>query len=176
MCDICDGKTYEQAVAETRDRIRRVGWGLQGVEPAPGIPGWTYTIGLLASYDHPELLLVDDELGRAGSILNAMGRAVRDGDIIEPGDNIDLGGCRAGVVDIHPDHLSGGVLAAWHSVHTVPGGEPFELEACQVVVHDPLPGGDRLPQVRLDLPGSALGRTGPNRAQRRAVARRRHGP
>lgn len=174
MCDICDGKTHEQVEAETRGHIRRLGWALQGVEPSAGCHGWVYTIGLLDSYDHPELVLIDDDWARGGSLLNVLGRAVRDGDIFQPGDRIDLGERWAEVIDVHPDHLTSDVLAVWHNVRGS-GSDllPLEPEAYQVVVHGPLPDGDVLPDVRLDRPGPVLGRTGPDRAPRRAASRQR---
>jgi hypothetical protein len=110
MCDICNGRTPDRAIADLRAFIRRTGWGVQGVEPDPGSPGWAYTIGLLTSYDHPELLIVDHDIGRGAQILNSLAWNIRDGSIIEPGDAIDLGGCRAEVIDIHPHHLHNGTI------------------------------------------------------------------
>lgn len=165
MCDICNGTTIEQALADIRGHIRSVGWALQGVEPEPGIHGWTYTVGLLESYDHPELLVVDDDVARAGSILNVMGRAIRDGDVIAPGDPIDLGGTPSELIDIHPVHLTGGLMATWHNLHApASGGLPLELEAYQLVVAGPLPGGELLPAVRLDDPTATFDRPDPGRA------------
>lgn len=174
MCDICNGRTPDQAIADLRAFIRRTGWGVQGVEPDPGSPGWAYTIGLLTSYDHPELLIVDHDIGRGAQILNSLAWNIRDGSIIEPGDAIDLGGCRAEVIDIDPHHLHNGTMAVWPRIHPpMPGGESPELEAYQVVALDPLPDGKRLPDVRLDVRHPVLGGNGPNRAQRRAARRRR---
>lgn len=172
MCDICNGKTYEQVEAETRDRVRQLGWAVQGVQPSDGHPGWAYTVGLLDSYDHPELVVVDDDWARGASLLNALGRAVRDGAIFEPGDAIDLCGSRAEVIDVHPDHLASNVMAMWHNIRGPGSGLlPLDLEAYQLVARDPLPDGDVLPDVRLGGPGPVLGVTGPNRAERRAAAR-----
>lgn len=173
MCDICNGMTQDHLVDRTRGHIESTGWALQGVEPDAGGPGCVYSIGLLSSYDHPELLIVDDDVARGASLLNALGRAIRDGAIIEPGDELDLGGCEAELIDIHPTHLRDGLMAMWDVAgHHGPDGEPLELEAYQVLVPGPMPGGDRLPDVRLDGPGPALSGAGPNRAARRAGARR----
>ncbi len=176
MCDICDGKTHDQVEAETRGHIRRLGWALRGVEPSPESHGWVYTIGLLDSYDHPELVLVDDDWARGGALLNVLGRAVRDGDILQPGDTIDLGERWAEVIDVHPEHLFSDVLALWYNVRGPGSGLlPLDPEAYQVVVHGTLPDGDVLPDVRLDRPGPVLGRHRPAGAEERAAARW-HGP
>ena len=171
MCDMCDGQSLDAHLDDVRDRIRRGGWALQGVEPGAEGHGWTYTVGLLASYDHPELVVVDDDLRRGGSLLDAMARAIRDGAVIEPGDRIDLDGARAEVVDVHPDHLAGDLLVTCRRL-LGPGGGPDDLEAHQVVVHGDLPGGGRLPDIRLDRPVPGPPDRGSHLSARDVAARR----
>lgn len=173
MCDICDGRTLADTLDHTDDIVRRVGWALQAVEPAPGSPGWVYTIGLLTSYDHPELVLVDDDVARAASLLNAAGREVRDGALFEPGDHFDLGRTGVEVVNIHPVHLQAGAMAVWVALHQQGPDDRPPLEAYQLWVDERPPEGSGGSGIRLDSPIPVLGASGLNRAARRSASRSR---
>lgn len=157
MCDICNGTSFEQFLLDVIDDIRTTGWHVSGVEPELGRNGWAYTVGLMDSYDHPELVIVDDDWTRGAWILNALGKAVRDGAVFAPGERIHLGAAHAEIVDVHPVHRAGDLMGTWHTVHA-PGSDtlPLDLEAHQLVVHGPLPDGATLPDVRLDQPGVVL--------------------
>lgn len=157
MCDICDGKTFEATLTDILDHVRTTGWALSGVESEPDQTGWAYTIGLMDSYDHPELVIVDDDWARGASILNSLGRAVRDGEAFVAGDLVRLGTTHAELVAIHPVHLAGDLMGMWHNVR-MPGNDALalSLEAYQLVVHGPLPDGGVLPAVRLDDPETDL--------------------
>ncbi len=154
MCEMCDGKSFQQVLDDTRDHVRRFGWAVRGVEPEPTRPGWVYTVGLLDSYEHPELVVFDDDWSRGASLLNALGRAVRDGEELVPGDHIALGaGASAHIVDVHPDHLATELFAMWHNVRQVGTvTPPEELAAHQVVLLHPEPGQHGPGELRLDRP------------------------
>jgi hypothetical protein len=154
MCEMCDGKSFHQVLDDTRDHVRRFGWAVRGVQAEEGRPGWVITVGLLDSYEHPELVVFDDDWFRGASLLNALGRAVRDGEELVPGDHLGLGpGAAAHVVDVHPDHLGTEVFAMWHNVRRVGTvTPPDELLAHQVVLLHPEAGQQGPDGIRLDRP------------------------
>ena len=55
MCAICDGTDPDDLLDDMRRRVDWLGWTLVGVEPSHRGPGWVYSAGLTASFDHPEV-------------------------------------------------------------------------------------------------------------------------
>jgi Domain of unknown function (DUF4262) len=66
------------------DAIMRVGWGVISIPPNDETPSFAYTVGLTATFRHPELMLVGFDPSGMRSLLNmAAGRVklgVRHGD------------------------------------------------------------------------------------------------
>lgn len=62
MCEICDGKSHEQARREMLGRISRFGYTKVLVECEPRArepkPCWTYSVGLWSFYHVPEVIVV----------------------------------------------------------------------------------------------------------------------
>ena len=157
MCAICNGWTYEEVAAEQRHHVMTIGWAVELVEPRPGRVGWSYTIGLSESYRHPELLVVGRDVWADGRLLNQLGAAVRDGTIIRPGPVV-VNGISLEVLEVHPVHLLGELVAAWRGLYgpRTPEHRP-ELRVLQVrpsAVDD----ADRDLRIRFDRPYARLPR------------------
>ena len=57
MCLECDGFSHEQVMRGLDLKIRTYGWALTQVDEGPS--AFSYTIGLVESYGHPELIALD---------------------------------------------------------------------------------------------------------------------
>ena len=146
--------------------IRIHGWVLQQVQDVA--TAWCYTIGLIESYQHPELVLmdVDPELQRGLMTQLVEGIATSGGLTNELLSRL---GVRC--VQVHQDHLRSDLFASWANRY---GRFPQPGEILQVLLPD-----DAYcechtsAQRRLDRPGPLpSGPRAPNRAERRRRARR----
>jgi hypothetical protein len=135
MCSMCNGETIEESFAFLGDTIDRVGWALQGVDA--GSPGrsWAYTIGLIESYDHPELIVTGVDLAVAERMLNTMSKQVARGDRYEPGEVVEFGNgdVVARILGVHVSHFHTDRFAMWFgyyaSLGRLPGQPLFRLAA-----------------------------------------------
>ena len=174
MCEICDGKTYEELWAEIDSKIGANGWTLQAVAPSPPEPGWVYTIGLVEGFGHPELVVTDPDPVAYGSLLDEISEHVRRGERFGAGGALDLDGYRVEFGPVHPSYLANGLLASWESYYRWTGDPPATLDALQVVL--PLTewcDTCDLERRCLARPGALTVGGGANRMARRAAMRRR---
>lgn len=174
MCDICDGKTYEELWSGMQARIEAGGWALQGVAPSGPGRGWVYTIGLVESFGHPELVVTHSEPAAYASLLNEIGDRIRRGERFDVGSGLDLDGYLVEFGAVHPSYLTGGLMASWVNYYGWTGAPPATLDALQVVL--PLAKWcERCDRIRrcLAWPGGLDVGDGPNRMARRASMRRR---
>ena len=91
--------------------IRAYGWQLlQITDTNP----WSYTIGLLESYDHPELMIT----GLGFDTQNMVIRKIVDA--IEKTGSVDhafLERERVTLVEVHPNHLAGDWFGTWSNLY-----------------------------------------------------------
>ena len=73
---------FSQYRQRLRDIVTEHGWAVQGVLDEPPL---SYTVGLLASYGHPELVVRGLPPDVAQSVLNGLGSRVRQGECFVPG-------------------------------------------------------------------------------------------
>src|SRR3954454_23543479 len=66
VCEICAGLTEEELLSRKFMSIAVDGWAAVAVEATPT---WAYTIGLLQSFDHPELVITGRLSGAAVHLL-----------------------------------------------------------------------------------------------------------
>ena len=150
MCEMCEGRTRDQYLDRLRGLIRTHGWALQAVH-GQGRVGWVYTIGLTTGYGHPELLLIDTDVGRAARLLNGLGTAIRDGTVLVAGPTRAADGTELELVEVHPVHTCSDLLAMWHDVHGhLPDDDRPTLDVLQVRVPSIVEGGPRAVRERLD--------------------------
>jgi hypothetical protein len=124
MCVICDGQTQEQSARFIELTIIHHGWALRHVHPGADDPTgghWTYTIGLVENFNHPELVITDTEYEVAGSLLNALGEEIRSGHEISP---ITESGFELN--EVHPAHLASELFYGWANNYGYPPG-PGEM-------------------------------------------------
>jgi hypothetical protein len=175
MCFICDGESYEDHYQRVDEHIATIGWSLIGVESPPGLAGqgWAYTIGLIESFGHPELIVTGRQVVDAGRILNSLGELVRGGSRLKPGESARLGPNLVGVCAVDATHLERGRFAAWIDYYTHRSGPP-SWEALQVICGDELCCWEHQRSApRLDVGDIPAARPGDNRETRRAMQRQR---
>lgn len=88
--------------------IRVHGWSVAGVEEKRP---WSYTIGLLESFGHPELVVTDMELASAHALINVVGGVVRDGDGTPDPEALAALGVQ--LVEVLPKHLRSHWFGSW---------------------------------------------------------------
>lgn len=98
--------------------IRTYGWQLNQVtDDNP----WSYTIGLIESYDHPELMMCGVKLETQNIVIRKIV------DSIEKTGSVDhafLDRERVTLVEVHPNHLAGDWFGTWSNFyerHPTPG-------------------------------------------------------
>ena len=173
MCDICDGKTYQEAFEELRDRIDAHGWSLQGVEPGVHGPAWVYTIGLIENFGNPELVITGGDIHQNAGLLNELGERIARGLRVDAESVLDLDGYVVEFENVHASYLSHGLCASWDDCYRRIGAQPGPLRVLQVVP-PLLEWCDHCDRKRrcLSVPGARGFGGGLNRAARRAQARR----
>jgi hypothetical protein len=103
--------------------IRTYGWQLTQVTDATP---WSYTIGLIESYDHPELMVAGLELDTQSMVIRKIV------DSIASTGNVDHAFLeREGVtlVEVHPNHLADDWFGTWSNFygHVPPDGSFLQI-------------------------------------------------
>jgi hypothetical protein len=170
MCEICDGATYEELCVRYAGIIRAAGFMVMTVEDTPG---WSYTIGLLDSADHPELIAVGGAPDPRARLVHGLATKALEGEHFHAGDTIDLGESRiARVGMVHPIHFELETFAMWQNLADVGAIHRHRPRAVQVLLPDALLDGAAQP-VLADPSARVGNRSQPNRRERRARQRRR---
>jgi len=120
---------------DDRDRailgdIRRIGWSVIQINPDnPNDPGplYSFSVGLVHTHDHPEIILLGLKHAIAGQIINNIGGLVLLGQRIEPGRVYnDLASVPLVFVEVDPAYYSKYVAyALW-----LCGGSNFPMLQC----------------------------------------------
>jgi hypothetical protein len=169
MCEICDGATYEELFTRYAEIIRTAGFIVITVE---GARGWSYTIGLLDSADHPELIAAGGASAPRARLVHSLATKALGGEHFHAGDTIGLGEsgiARVGMV--HPIHFELETFAMWQNLADFGAIHRHRPRAVQVL----LPGAllDGAVQPALADPNARVGSAPyPNRRARRAQQRR----
>jgi len=170
MCETCDGANYGARLARYAEVIRTNGFLVTSVE---GPRGWSYTIGLLDSAGHPELIAVGGAAVPRAEMVHALGTMALDGERFRIGDTIDLGESLTATVSlVHPIHFQLDTFAMWQDVADIGAIHRHTPRAVQVLLPAVLL--DGVPQPLLADPSARVGGAPhPNRRERRARRRRR---
>jgi hypothetical protein len=137
MCVMCSGATVKDVVNRLHREIEDRGFAIVPVEDASEKTSWAYTIGLVDSMNHPELVVAGHPLGAAVRVLGELGQAVLGGHRLEPDDSpITFHGAAVGVVPVHQWHLHQGLIAAWHWYYDGVGRPDVEPRALQILLPD----------------------------------------
>jgi hypothetical protein len=172
MCEICDGKTEDEARLDFARKIDTYGWAIQAVEVSPDNPPWAYTVGLVERFGHPELVVTSLPLDECAGLLNELAVGIGEGRRLSPGASANVGGVPVQFADVHPAQFGHGVFNRWFDHYRARGPDGPRLTALQVLLPAWLFCGSHARRVpRLDLPEPALGVATLNRAARRARQR-----
>ncbi len=82
-------KAFKLPVAEDRYEekllldIKEIGWGINGVPPKDGNPGFVFTTGLFYSFGHPEVIIFGINFETSKLILNKIGFKIKSGSSYE---------------------------------------------------------------------------------------------
>jgi hypothetical protein len=174
MCMMCDGASLDEVRFWVHGTIARFGWAIMTVEEQQS-PSWAYTIGLVACFGHPELVLVGQSQAVTHRVLNHMGEAVRRGERFD-GIARTSTCCYPDIelVRVHPAQIEHGLLNMWLDYYETLGPPYPDADALQVVVPDTrYRHRHQRSQPLLDTPDDVLSTRPPNRAQRRAQHRHR---
>lgn len=177
MCRMCDGLSLDDVLADDAAQIAEHGYVLIGVDdPDPDRSPWIYTVGLLDTAGHPELIIAGVSIDTSASLLSALAGSVLEGERYEAGETIRLprGVARVGAVNEVQYELD--TFNMWHNQWVEGNVQAAELEALQILLPSTLfcsVHGDVQP--RLDHRDARVGvRPRPNRAQRRGRYHGRH--
>ncbi|MCB0996863.1 MAG: DUF4262 domain-containing protein [Acidimicrobiales bacterium] len=101
----------EEEVARRAELIFRVyGWMLESVEEGPDGAGWSYTVGLSENFDHPDLIILDGNLGLQIELV----RAIADMVVDEGGVNDEaLAELDIELVPVDPNELEQELITCW---------------------------------------------------------------
>ncbi|GAA1146256.1 hypothetical protein GCM10009630_50970 [Kribbella jejuensis] len=88
MCDLCGGLTDELFARQLEDKIQTYGWAMFYVSgDGARNPAFGYTLGL-SLYEHPEIIVFDDEPAFAQPSLKPLAWAVMAGAEFDEGDDL----------------------------------------------------------------------------------------
>lgn len=82
MCLICDGFSEDDVIRGLDLTIRTYGWALTQVDG--GRTAWGYTIGLLESYGHPELIVMDLDVGFQPKLMRPLVETIESEGSLDP--------------------------------------------------------------------------------------------
>ena len=82
---------FESVMEKVRSDIERVGWSAIGVFPTDQLGGstFTYTIGVLTSYKHPELIVYGLPNHQAHAIISSAIAQIKEGVFFKPGERYE---------------------------------------------------------------------------------------
>jgi hypothetical protein len=132
VCVICDGASEEEVLTGEFMRIAVHGFTMVGIEATPP---WTYTIGLVRSFDHPELVVTGLPDDSAAHVMTRVVARIRQGErftVSSP--PVSLCNCTTVTFGmVHPAQWDQGRFDHWLRYHRWAGDEPPIREAVQVL-------------------------------------------
>jgi len=165
MCIECDGYSHEAAMQALDLQIRIHGWVV--VQVSDDDNAFSYTIGLVENFHHPELIVADVDRRYQHELINELAKGIATNG--RPA--LDRPSTRGvSCVGVHPNHLRGDYFGMWASRY---GELPQPGQVLQVLLPDRFFCECHASVVlRLDRPDSTPP-VGPtlNRAQRRRRSR-----
>ena len=137
MCAVCNGATTEEIFLALHLQIVERGFAIVPVGTTAENKGWAYTVGLIDSKGHPELVVAGHPLGRAVDILCELGAAVISGTRLDiTCDHLLFRSTEIGARPVHERHLKDGLMAFWHNYYEGVGRPDLVPQALQIVLPD----------------------------------------
>lgn len=108
MCLQCDGYSYEAVMRALDLQIKIHGWAVVQVADGPDV--FSYTVGLVENFGHPELIVVDVEPSHQQGLLNEIAKGVA-----ARGRPALNGPATRGVrcLEVHQNHLHDNYFGTW---------------------------------------------------------------
>ena len=135
MCRMCEGFSLEDDLALSAASLAEYGFLTIGIDEPddPGSPNWTYTVGLLDTYGHPELVVAGPPVVSAHALIHQVWHQIDEGRRFSPGDRwrFEIGIVDFGSVD--PVQYDLVTFNRWHLLADH-GYLHTPLEAIQVFV------------------------------------------
>ena len=75
------GRELDEQEQELPRQVEKFGWSITNIREQDGAPGWAFTIGLFENFGHPEVTIFGMDAKSRQSILNWIGKNVRDGQL-----------------------------------------------------------------------------------------------
>ena len=128
MCIECDGYSHEDAIHALDLQIRIYGWSV--VQVGSDENAFSYTIGLVENFGHPELIVADADRRYQHELLNELANGV----VANGRPALDRPSTRGvSCVGVHPNHLHGHYFGMWASRY---GELPKPGQVLQVLLSD----------------------------------------
>lgn len=132
MCFICDGGTDDELLSGFEQRIETFGFTMMGVDS--GVKSWVYTIGLLETFGHPELVVTGLGMASAAGLFDGIVDRIRKGETFSPvSPDSTLNGHPFRVSAVHPTQWVHGRFAMWTNYYGERGFLPAQPAAIQIL-------------------------------------------
>jgi hypothetical protein len=133
VCDLCDGLTDGALMARTFERITTNRFTMFSVDgPAP----WAYTVGLVESYDHPELVVTGLNVESSSVLLSGIAERVKTGERFDdPNAVAYVRGASVRFGEVHPAQWLHGRFNMWFGYYDWRG---LRLDPMAIQIHWPL--------------------------------------
>jgi hypothetical protein len=139
MCMMCDGYSLDEVLALQAAHLDVEQFLVQpvGSPDGPFEHNWAYTVGLIESVGHDELIVAGADVELSYRLLMALGEAVLDGDRFEVGDRLQFGdvtGDVGFVAEVAPVQYQLETFNVWHNLESYGALTHGPLKAVQIIV------------------------------------------
>ena len=132
MCVLCDGGTFEDLFDGYTKLIDEHGFTMVGV--FGGVRSWLYTIGLLATFGHPELVVTGLDAESATGLVAGLVERIRRGESFDASSHETMFAERpVRFASVHPTQWVHGRFNMWANYYGDLGELPAAPEAVQVL-------------------------------------------
>jgi hypothetical protein len=142
MCMMCDGFSLEDDLALSAAAMVEYGYITIGIDEPdePDCPNWTYTVGLIEHFDHPELIVAGPAVHPSHDLIHQLGHLILDdGCEFAEGDAVDSPFGLVLFAAVHPVQYQLQTFNRWNLLAEHGHLRCRELEALQVFMPDAWP-------------------------------------
>jgi hypothetical protein len=132
MCILCDGGSAQELLNGFRSRIGEFGFTMVAV--GEGSSSWTYTIGLLENFGHPEFVVTGLRPNAAITVMTALVERVRAGErFTSESADTAYEGIPLRLGHVHRSQWTHSRFAMWEAYYEWLGGAPLSPSATQIL-------------------------------------------
>jgi Domain of unknown function (DUF4262) len=133
---MCKGATRDEVRQNLYLQICTNGFALVPVGRGWDDNGWAYTLGLVDSHNHPELVVAGVPLGKAVTVLDQLATSVLDGTRYDTSDRAAAFNAEIGFAEVRALHIRRGLMDGWIDYYGAAGRRDLDLRVLQVVLPD----------------------------------------